>query len=220
MQLKEITLQTNDVVALFTFYRNILKLPVKNIDDKKISIKVGASELIFQETSGCLHPFYHFAFNIPSNKLDEAIQWLLTKVQLLWLDDYKNFVADFVNWHARSIYFLDTGGNILELIARLDLSDEETEPFSSRQFRNVSEIGLVLPGENFDNKSNEILEKYQLSYFSKQLPLAHFRALGNNEVLFIMVPEKRNWFATKMASGIFPSKILFDNGGDVMELKM
>ncbi len=124
MQLKEITLQTNDVVALFTFYRNILKLPVKNIDDKKISIKVGASELIFQETSGCLHPFYHFAFNIPSNKLDEAIQWLQNKVELLWLDDYNGYVADFFNWQATAVYFLDPGGNILELIARFDLKDE------------------------------------------------------------------------------------------------
>lgn len=220
MHLKEINLQTKNVVALYNFYSNILKLPVKNIDDKIISVKAGASELIFQEASDCLDPFYHFAFNIPSNKLDEAIQWLQNKVELLWLDDYKSFVADFVNWHARSVYFLDSGGNILELIARFDLADEESEQFSSRQFRNVSEIGLVFPNKNFDNKANEILEKYQLSYFSKQPPLPHFRALGNDEGLFIMVPEKRNWFATNMVSGIFPLKILFSSGGNVKELKM
>lgn len=84
----------------------------------------------------------------------------------------------------------------------------------------MSEIGLVLPNKNFDGTANEILEKYKLSYFSKQPPLPHFRALGNDKGLFIMVPEKRNWFATRIVSGIFPMKILFLNDGKVAELKM
>ncbi|MEO8112634.1 MAG: hypothetical protein ABI594_21475 [Ginsengibacter sp.] len=220
MYLKEITLQTKNVSVLYSFYSDILELPVKYIDQKQIAVTAGASKLIFEETDKDENPFYHFAFNIPSNKLDEALQWIQNKVELLWLKDYKSFVADFVNWHAKSIYFLDSAGNILELIARFDLHDENTEPFSSRQLRNVSEIGLVLDEEDFDKKAKDILDKYQLNYFPKQPPLPHFRAVGDEEGLFIIVPEGRNWFATEMSSGIFPLKILFSDNGDVMELEM
>lgn len=220
MYLKEITLQTNNISALHSFYSDILELPVTCIDEKIIAVIVGQSKLIFEEMNGDENPFYHFAFNIPSNKLDEAIQWIQNKVELLWLKDYKSFVADFVNWHAKSIYFLDPAGNILELIARFDLYNEEIKPFSSRQFRSVSEIGLVLDNENFDKKAKDILNNYQLNHFSKQPPLPHFRAVGDDEGLFIIVPERRNWFATEMSSGKFPLKIMFNDNGNVMELKM
>ena len=220
MYLKEITLLAKNVSALHRFYSDILELPVKYIDEKQIVVTAGESRLIFEETNSDANPFYHFAFNIPSNKLDESLQWIQNKVELLWLKDYKSFVADFINWHAKSFYFLDCAGNILELIARFDLCDEEIKPFSSKQFRNVSEIGLVLDNENFDKKATDILNNYQLSYFSKQQPLPHFRAVGDDEGLFIIVPERRNWFATEMSSGIFPLKILFSDNGNVMELKM
>ncbi len=144
-------------------------------------------------------------------KFEEAFQWLQGRVQLLWLDDYKSYIADFVNWHARSAYFLDPAGNILELIARFDLNDEASEIFSSMQFRNISEIGLVFPDEGFGKNVDELLNNYKLQYFSKQPPLLHFRAIGDDEGLFIVVPENRNWFSTKMASGIFPIEVSFMN---------
>ncbi len=134
---------------MYNFYIDVLELPVKNIDNKKIIVTAGRSKLIFEETHDEVNPFYHFAFNIPTNKLDESYKWLQNKVELLWLDDYKSSVAEFINWHAKSIYFLDPAGNILELIARFDLNDNETESFSSTQLRNVSEIGIVLPVGDF-----------------------------------------------------------------------
>ncbi len=63
----------------------------------------------------------------------------------MWIDDDKSFIADFIDWHARSVYFFDPAGNIVELIARDDLNDVADGAFSSRQFRNISETGLVLP---------------------------------------------------------------------------
>ena len=99
----------------------------------KISIvaTAGKSKLIFEETDIDVNPYYHFAFNIPSNKFEEAFEWMKQKVELLWLEDYKSYIADFVNWHAKSFYFLDPAGNILELIARFDLNDTVEEKFSS-----------------------------------------------------------------------------------------
>lgn len=212
MLLQQIKLQTNKLQALHDFYRNMLELPVTPIQDGSITISVGMSQLIFDEVKDS-NPYYHFAFNIPSNKLEEAMTWLQSRVELLWLDDYKSYVADFKSWHAQSVYFLDPAGNIGELIARFDIDDIVEENFSSSHFRNVSEIGLVFQDKTFDEQVNKLLSDYQLNYFAKQPPLQHFKAIGDDEGLFIVVPKQRNWFSTKMAAGIFPVDIKFYNDG-------
>ncbi len=211
MHFEEIKLSAKQLSSLYNFYKDVLELPVKYVSNKNIVIDVGRSKLIFENFDDEPGAFYHFAFNIPSNKFEEAFTWLQNKVELLWLDDYKSYVADFVNWHAKSVYFLDPAGNILELIARFDLKDLADETFSSNQFRNISEIGLVSSNENFDGFACSLIDKYQLKYFSKQPPLPHFRAIGNDEGLFIIVPENRNWFSTNKPSGIFRLEVVFEN---------
>ncbi len=220
MILKELRLRSCHISELISFYSSVLEMTVIHPDEKSISILAGQSILTFTDTTETPDPFYHFAFNIPSNKFEEAFQWIKQRSEVLWLEDYKSYVADFVNWNAKSVYFLDPAGNILELIARFDLNNNADELFSSAQFLNISEIGLVFPGEILDTKVGEILDIYRLSYFSKQPPLNHFRAIGDNEGLFIAVAENRNWFATKMVSAIFPVEVLFINNNYLYELKM
>ena len=213
MPLKEIKLQTKDISSLYDFYQNILVLPVTKQGSTEILITAGKTNLIFEEVIGDTNPFYHFAFNIPSNKIEEALQWLTGRVALLWMEDYKGYIADFINWHARSVYFKDPAGNILEFIARTDLHDAAGEPFSSLQIRNISEIGIVLPIEKFDEEVKHLLQKFQIDYFSKQPPMKHFRAIGDDEGLLIDVPEHRNWYPTSVPGGIFSLTVKFENAG-------
>ncbi len=221
MLLKEIRLQTNYLLGLHNFYKEVLELTTVYPDGKRITVTAGKSQIIFEETNIIENPFYHFAFNIPSNKFEEAFQWIRGKVELLWLNDYKSYIADFTNWHAKSIYFIDPAGNILEFIARFDLNDVADEPFSAAHIRNVSEIGLVSPVKTFDTDINNLLKQYPLSYFNKQQPMPHFRAVGNDEGLFIIVPENRIWFSTKNTiSQIFPIGVLFIENNKLFELKM
>jgi hypothetical protein len=211
MLFKEITLQTKNADALYDFYKNTLQLNIVKPDSKTISINAGKSTLIFEQTNDGEKPFYHFAFNIPSNKIEEALQWLKERVELLWIEDYKSFIAEFTHWNARSVYFLDVAGNIVELIARFDLHDEVDETFSAKHIRNVSEIVIVFNTEQFDARVNELMQQYQLEYFSKQPPMKHFRAIGDDEGLFIVVPDHRNWYPTNIAGGIFALGVVFEN---------
>ena len=211
MILQEIRLQTNRLFPLYHFYKNVLELPVADDSDAHFTIHAGLSKLIFEKTKDPLsYPNYHFAFNIPSNRIREAHDWLKERTELLWIEDYKSEIADFTNWNAKSVYFLDPGGNIAELIARADLDDIIDAPFSSKHIRNVSEIGLVFPEPGFNRSIEQLLKDHKLEYFSKQPPLEKFCAIGNDEGLFIIVPENRSWYPCKdRPASIFPMKISF-----------
>jgi hypothetical protein len=165
-------------------------------------------------------PFYHFAINIPANKIEEAKDWLSNKVKLLWMEDYKDDIADFVNWHAKSVYFYDPAGNIVELIARFDLDNNASETFSSHQFLSINEVGLVFSNEHFEKEVMALENLYSLSWFDKQPPLPKFRAMGDDEGLFVIVPEHRNWYPTDKPSGIFPMIVEFDNQGKSYNLEV
>ena len=212
MNIKRLSVKTAYLKTLQEFYSSVLELPVEQPDDKKIKITLGDSDLIFTETT-IGEPFYHYAINIPSNKIEEAKDWLNAKLKLLWMEDYKNDIADFVNWHAKSVYFYDPAGNIVELIARFDLENAVAETFSSSQFLSLNEVGLVFPDEKFEKEVTALENSYSLSYFDKQPPLPKFRAMGDDYGLFVIVPEHRNWYPTDKPSQIFPMTVEFDNGG-------
>ena len=207
MHLQQLILETDRLDQLAAFYKTVLQLPVQE-DKQQIAITTGSSTLVFKATNE-REPVYHFAFNIPANKIGEAKEWLTGKVDLVWINDYNSDIADFASWHAKSVYFYDPAGNIVELIARFDLDNTTGEPFSPKQLLSVSEAGIVTPKDTLQLEADRLLEQYGLSYFAKQPPLPQFKALGDDEGLFILVPEERNWFPTTIASGIYPMDIYF-----------
>lgn len=218
MRIRQVILQTSKLEELADFYSNVLELPVRSTSIEEINIKIGSTELVFQQASTA-DPFYHFAINIPANKIEEARQWLIPKEDLIWIDQYESDIAEFVNWHARSVYFFDPAGNILELIARADLDNKSDKPFSSSQMLSVSEVALVVKESEMETTAEYLLKEYEFSYFDKQPPLPQFKAVGDDEGLFIIVPEKRNWFPTYIPSGIFAMEIRFENNGKDYVLK-
>src|SRR5437762_992942 len=105
MKIKEVALHTSAFEPLRKFYADVLGLPVRSTSNDSFIVEAGMSRLIFERAGRDLQPVYHFAFNIPSNKIDEARSWLLKRVALLWLEDYQSDIAEFEGWHARSVYF-------------------------------------------------------------------------------------------------------------------
>jgi catechol 2,3-dioxygenase-like lactoylglutathione lyase family enzyme len=211
MKINELVLQTNKLAELKEFYGLILGMETMQQDDR-FTVVTPATRLVFIKAVDDTAPFYHFAFNIPSNKIDEAFEWLRNKTALLWIEDYKSYIADFTNWHAKSVYFFDPAGNIVELIAREDLDDNVIETFSAGHIRSVSEVGMVFPADRFDEEVREFMARYGLTYFDKQPPLPQFRAIGNDEGLFIAVATNRAWYPTKhVLSASFPLRVLFTN---------
>ena len=103
-------------------------------------------------------PYYHFAFNIPENKINEAIKWLEKKVELIEYGE-SNLIS-FPNWNAHSVYFYDPAGNIVEFIARHNLPNSTDREFSSESILNISEVGMpVTSVKNYCNTLNQMLDE-------------------------------------------------------------
>ena len=195
-----------------------IQIQTNNIQEKSknsVTIQAGNSVLKFTENPK-FDSIYHFAFNIPENKLDEAIEWCTNKVNLIRIED-QNVIAHFENWNANAVYFYDNNGNLLEFIARHDLHTSQTEKFSSKSILNISEIGIVT--ENPLELGNELTAKYGLTFFSKNANSAIFSAVGDDEGLLIMVQPNRNWYPTQTPSESNPTAISIKNNGAVTELQ-
>jgi catechol 2,3-dioxygenase-like lactoylglutathione lyase family enzyme len=194
MLIKKLQLLTDDLEGTEKFYTQVLGLSVIQKTDKQLTLLAGQTEVSFHP-SHQQQPRYHFAFNIPCNQIEEALSWIKNKVQVLDIEPNEP-IADFKNWNAKAFYFLDNNENILEFIARNDLYNASAAPFGARSILSVSEIGIV--GDEVGEQCRQLIETYGVGYFAKQPPMPNFAALGDDSGLFIVVPDGRDWYPTKI----------------------
>ena len=189
MKIKELTLFTTNLEAQQEFYTQVLALPLICTDAEKFTIKVGVSSLTFVKSERA-NPA-HFAFGISSNKIQQALEWIQKRTEILLCDG--KAVADFSNWNAEALYFYDIDGNIVEFISRKNKVEVSKQPFSTTDILSICEIGIVSTAiEAIYNELNAMrsIEIYDGSF-------ERFCALGNPEGLFILVNNtKKKWYPT------------------------
>jgi hypothetical protein len=217
MKIGSLVLHSSHTEVLFHFYSQTLELPVV-AGDEGFTITLPYSTIQFKKSK---EPFtYHFALLVPANRIEEARDWLTARTELLWIKDYGGVIAEFVNWKARSVYFLDPAGNIVELIARHDLHNETADPFGASQILAVSEVGMVFPAEAIEKETKKLCEEFDLRYFSRQKPFPQFKALGDDEGLFIVVTANRPWYPTESPSVLAPVQVSFEQGGKMHSIQL
>ena len=188
MKFLELRLFTKDLARQRAFYTEVLELKLLEETPEYFTVQAGSSLLHFNLSETEVRP-YHFAFDIPENKLTEAKTWLLARVELLREDGQDQFSSE--SWNAEQVYFLDTDGNILEFIARHELPNASRDPFGSAHILNVSEIGYVVPDVE---KTVESLGNLGLTPYRK--PAQTFAAIGDAHGLLIVAETDRPWFPT------------------------
>ena len=139
--------------AMKTFYGKTLDLRIMNETGDRFTVEAGETQVTFvsaADAEGPKPPFYHFAFNIPENKILAALEWQKARTPLLAIPErnraagYPPEVVDYSHWNAHSIFFLDPAGNVVEYIARHDLKNGDKAPFGWTDILYVSEIGLIV----------------------------------------------------------------------------
>lgn len=139
------------LAELRTFYCGLLGLDATHDSPARLTIQTGATSLTFvPATTGEPRPFYHFAFNIPENKIIGALGWQQERSPLLPIPPrnraagYPPSVVDYSHWNAHSVFFLDPAGNVVEYIARHDLPNATPGPFTCRDILYASEIAFIV----------------------------------------------------------------------------
>lgn len=193
MKIQELTLLTNNLIETQFFYEKTIGFHKVSETETSVSFAVGTSKLIFVLTEENQNPKYHFAFNIPTNLLNEAIQWTLKRTSLIETEN--TFITDFETWKAKAIYFFDNNRNILEFICRTDLNNQSDRPFSVETILNINEIGIVI--DQPLQTGQEIIEKTKTEYFSKGPKRDDFVAIGNDNGLFVISNPNRKWYPTQ-----------------------
>ncbi|MFI1771694.1 VOC family protein [Thalassobellus citreus] len=186
MKIKEIILFTNTIEKQKQFYQNVLDLELVYNSEEKISFNTQESILSFEYKKE-IKPS-HIAFNIYSNKIEEALSWLKKRVTIL--PDGDSLISDFKSWNSKAIYFYDADKNIVEFIARHNLELNSTSFFSSKSIISISEMAIATT--NIEAVYNAINNIRPISVFDGDF--SRFCALGNDEGLFILINKSlKKW---------------------------
>jgi catechol 2,3-dioxygenase-like lactoylglutathione lyase family enzyme len=201
---KEVTLLTTKFDDQLDFYQNVLELPIQDIKSGNFSVKVGSSDFNFKTTDNAPSPQYHFAFNIPHNKLIKAKKWLSDRTEVL-KDSYSgDQIIHFKAWNAKAIYFKDPAGNIGELIARNTLDNAGKGSFTTKDMLCISEIGT--PTANPGQFADKLFESFGLERY-----LGSDMFVGDENGLFVIPTLNRPWLPDRtLNSAIHPVEVSID----------
>lgn len=170
------------------FYREVLEMEVQ-LQESRLTIQGGGTQITFSPAVRNTQPYYHFAFNIPENKILSARKWLGARTTLAVTpkqnrdSGFPNEIRPFDFWNSHSIFFWDPAGNILELICRHDMSNATKGEFHSSEILYASEIGLVTEG-SVDDLAEQLKLTFQLSQYRGGG--SSFRAMGDETGLLVL----------------------------------
>lgn len=208
MKIISLELETSQAETLKDFYTRVLELPVLSEDEQHFRIQAGFSMINFRQVSNRPAGPYHFAFNIPHNKVREATDWLRERVAFLYAPGAVTPVVHHARWEAYALYFYDTDFNILELIAR-KAAPATAAPFGPEHILGLAEVGL--PVSDVPGFSQQLREQLKLNRWKSATE--HFEAVGDEEGMFIVVQEQRPWFPTINPAISLPMRIDVEAAG-------
>ncbi len=171
------------------FYCQTLGLELVSATEAELTVRAGGTSIIFVPAApehlnspgglineggvGSGEPFYHFAFNIPENKILAARRWQQERTPLVPtppnLRDpaFPDDVRHFANWNAHSVFFFDPAFNVVEYIARHDLDNaaEDAGSFGPADLHYCSEIGFLVAPDDREEVAGRVARQIGLSEY-------------------------------------------------------
>lgn len=210
MRIKKLKLFTHKLESEKQFYSETLGFELIEETSTSFTLKIGWSELTFVKSEQ--HHIYHYCFLIPSNKLNEALDWMEKRVSIV-VSEEGTKTHRFETWNADAFYFYDASGNIVEFIVRYDLNNESDADFSISDVLCVNEIGM--PTNDVEKSNGELQEQFGTKLWKGDLK--RFATNGNQEGLFLLpnYELKDFWFPTSVKIRREPFEIHFENDGKI-----
>jgi len=205
MEINKVTIHTSKLHETRHFYEYVLGFQLTTSNENQFAVQVGSSLLEFLETKKETNPFYHFAFNIPSNRFQEAKNWAKVRVTLTVEDGMDEVYFRFLDAH--SFYFIDPSGNIVEFISRHSVSVQSNDAFSANSILNISEINVTT--SDVMSVGNQLIANGIKVRDGNELTNS-LNFMGKEGCFLLLGPENRRWIFSDKRSRSFPVVITID----------
>ena len=175
------------VDELHDFYGTTLGLEIG-----EDGVRVGETVLELAPADG--RPFYHFAFLVPGDRFDAALDWADERVELLPDPGTGDVVFESEAWRSRACYFHDPAGNIVELIAHPEVGERGDDgAYAGSELIGLSELGIV--GDR--RAAAAVLAELGIDVWDGTLDDHDGLAFaGERARTLILAPEGRPWVPT------------------------
>jgi len=188
-----IKLQTTTPLSIMRkFYAETLSLRILVETEKVLTVEAGESVISFEYLAKVNYrPFYHFAFNIPENKIDQAFTWQRKRTPVVHPNpEFKpDQITHFTSWNAHSVFFLDPAGNLLEYIARHDLKNAAEGDFTPKDILYLSEIGFIT--EDVKATGEHLMKTLNMTEYRPGS--SGFWPIGDELGLLLMIKKGNKW---------------------------
>ncbi len=174
-------------------------------DDSGVEVLLRRTTIAFTLADPGEEPRYHFAINVPRFRLPDAFAWLCERVDPLAFDDGE-VVVRFENIDADAVYFLDGGGNVVELVARDALANDDDRPFGPPLLLEVSEIGLATA--DVPATGEAVLAALGAPIYWGGLNDGGLTAIGDGVGAVLVAPVGRGWIPIDLPALPAPTTIV------------
>ncbi|MEH6944974.1 VOC family protein [Bacillus sp. JJ722] len=213
MKIKKVQLLISNFEQTVSFYKDLLQFKLLSANTTNAIFQIGSSELELMKDQEQNDYYYHFAFNIHSNLFQKAKSWLAERVELLREDGVDEIDFD-GRAQANACYFEDPAGNIVEYIARREISPTSTDQvFTSNNVLSISEMSLTTDDLNkvaqkFEDIKIPVRDHEEL-YYEEYL---NFMGEHEDGCFILFGPVGRRWLFSEKLAIASPVTIYTDRG--------
>jgi len=215
MRIIELDLLTSNIDEMESFYQK-LGFNTCRSESTSFSFQAGWSTITFSQST--VHIPYHFCFLIAKNDVDSALLWIKQHTNVI-LNENQEEITRFESWNANSIYFHDSDGNVVELIARHDLSYENPDKviFTAAHILCLNEIGM--PTDHIPHMQSNLANKMGTKPWKGNEHT--FGTHGDQEGLILLphLVNKKHWYPTKVKVQRADVRIQAEVNGVLYELR-
>ncbi len=210
MHIYQLTLASCDLPAQSAFWGTVLALPVQLCDDGGLEVRLQSSTIRFEHASPGTDPRYHFAINVPAHSIVEAAAWITDRHRLLAFhgdpDEEEGATVVHTDRGASALYFLDAGGNVVELISSPYLDRHADGPFGAGSLLEIAEIGIATATVHATRSAIQQTFETGVLWGGREGSL--LTAIGDDHGVVIVAPIGRGWIPIGLPARPLPTKVI------------
>jgi catechol 2,3-dioxygenase-like lactoylglutathione lyase family enzyme len=210
MRIHQVTLACCDLTAQSAFWGDTLSLPVTAHGDSALEVQLRSSVIRFERALAGTDPRYHFAINIPPDSIIDAAAWAAERHRLLAFhgdpDEADGATIVHTDRGASTLYFLDAGGNVVELISSPHLDPIADEPFGPASLLEIAEIGIATSDTPVTRAA--VQEAFGTGVLWGGREESLLTAIGDDHGVVIVAPVGRGWIPVGLPARPLPTTIV------------